>query len=135
MTLAGQQGGPLDREVGASSLRSRPQCRPCDRETEFNPEPTARESRVQRRTGASFHTSTADPYAAIHIEITRDNGISTEVIYRTTLPFDRALLEVMATARHIGRVQVVNELVPGRLTAALRGQHVGSIIHTGARST
>jgi molybdenum storage protein len=50
-----------------------------------------------------------------------------------TLPFDRALLEVMATARHIGRVQVVNGLVPGRLTAALRGQHVGTIIHTGAR--
>src|SRR5262245_34053968 len=51
-----------------------------------------------------------------------------------TLPFDRALLEVMATARHVDRVQVVNGLVPGRLTAALRGQHVGSIIHTGARS-
>ena len=54
---------------------------------------------------------------------------------RGTLPFDRALLEVMATARHIERVQVVNGLVPGRLTAALSGQHVGSIIHTGARST
>jgi molybdenum storage protein len=40
----------------------------------------------------------------------------------------------MATARHIDRVQVVNGLVPGRLTAALRGQHVGSIVHTGARS-
>ena len=51
-----------------------------------------------------------------------------------TLPFDRALLEVMATARHIERVQIVNGLVSGRLTAALRGQHVGSIIHTGARS-
>jgi len=50
-----------------------------------------------------------------------------------TLPFDPALLEVMATARHIERVQVVNGLVPGRLTAALRGEHVGTIIHTGAR--
>src|SRR5215469_3293253 len=50
-----------------------------------------------------------------------------------TLPFDRALLEVMATARHIARVQVVNGLVPGRLTAALRGQLVGSIIHPGSR--
>ena len=50
-----------------------------------------------------------------------------------TLPFDRALLEVMANARHIEHVQVVNGLVPGRLTAALRGQHVGSIIYTGAR--
>jgi molybdenum storage protein len=51
-----------------------------------------------------------------------------------TLPFDRALLEVMATARHIERVQVINGLVPGRLTAALRGEHVGTIIHTGARA-
>lgn len=50
-----------------------------------------------------------------------------------TLPVDRAMLEVMANARHIERVQVVNGLVPGRLTAALRGEHVGTIIHTGAR--
>jgi molybdenum storage protein len=51
---------------------------------------------------------------------------------KSTLPFDPALLEVMASARHIERVQVVNGLVPGQLTAALRGQHVGSIIYTGA---
>jgi molybdenum storage protein len=50
-----------------------------------------------------------------------------------SLPIDRALLEVMATARHLERVQVVNGLVPGRITAALRGEHVGTIIHTGAR--
>jgi molybdenum storage protein len=49
------------------------------------------------------------------------------------LPFDRALVEVMANARNIERVQVVNGLVPGRLTAALRGEHVGTIIHTAAR--
>jgi molybdenum storage protein len=51
-----------------------------------------------------------------------------------TLPFDRALLEVMATARHIAHVQIVNGLVPGRLTAALRGEHVGTIIRTGAHA-
>ena len=50
-----------------------------------------------------------------------------------SLPLDRALMEVMATARHLAHVQVVNGLVPGRLTAALRGEHVGTIIHTGAR--
>jgi len=49
-----------------------------------------------------------------------------------TLPLDRAMLEVMANARHIERVQVVNGLVPGRLTAALRGEHVGTIVRTGA---
>jgi len=37
---------------------------------------------------------------------------------------------VMATARHIKRVQIVNGLVPGRLTAALRGEHVGTIIRS-----
>ncbi|WP_330084277.1 molybdenum storage protein subunit alpha [Methylocystis iwaonis] len=50
------------------------------------------------------------------------------------LPFDRALLEVMANARHLERVQVVNGLVPGRLTAALRGEHVGTIVRTGAQA-
>lgn len=47
-------------------------------------------------------------------------------------PFDKALPDVMANARHIERVQVVNGLVPGRLTAALRGEHVGTIIRTAA---
>ncbi|WOJ89976.1 molybdenum storage protein subunit alpha [Methylocapsa polymorpha] len=53
--------------------------------------------------------------------------------HKGSLPFDRALLEVMATARHLEHVQIVNGLAPGRLTAALRGEHVGTIIHTGAR--
>jgi molybdenum storage protein len=52
-----------------------------------------------------------------------------------TLPVDRAMLEVMETARHISHVQVVNGLVPGRLTAALRGEHVGTIVRTGASAT
>jgi molybdenum storage protein len=51
-----------------------------------------------------------------------------------TLPVDRMLLEVMATARHLQHVQIVNGLVQGRLTAALRGEHVGTIIRTGAHS-
>jgi len=63
----------------------------------------------------------------------RETSITELAKLQGTLPFDRALLDVMATARHIERVQIVNGLVPGRLTAALRGQHVGSIIHTGAR--
>ena len=46
---------------------------------------------------------------------------------------DPALVEVMATARHLERVQIVNGLVPGRLTAALRGEHVGTVIHTGLK--
>ena len=53
--------------------------------------------------------------------------------HKGSLPFDRALLDIMATARHLERVQLVNGLVPGRLTAALRGEHVGTIIKTGAQ--
>src|SRR4249919_3519065 len=51
-----------------------------------------------------------------------------------TLPIDRALLDIMATARHLVRVQLINGLVAGRLTAALRGEHVGTIIRTGAHA-
>lgn len=50
-----------------------------------------------------------------------------------TLPVDRTLLEVMATARHLDQVQIVNGLVPGRLLRALRGEHVGTLIRTGRR--
>ena len=50
-----------------------------------------------------------------------------------TLPIDRAMVDIMATARQIERIQLINELVPGRLTGALRGEHVGTIIRTGAR--
>src|SRR5262245_48841985 len=78
---------------------------------------------------------TADPNGADgkNAKLLRETSAIELAKLKGTLPFDRALLEVMANARHIERVQVVNGLVPGRLTAALRGQHVGSIIHTGAR--
>jgi molybdenum storage protein len=66
-------------------------------------------------------------------QLLRETSAAELTQHEGTLPFDRALLEVMATARHIERVQVVNGLVPGRLTAALRGEHVGTIVHTGAR--
>lgn len=46
------------------------------------------------------------------------------------LPIDKAVVELMANARKLKRVQVINGLVPGRLTAALRGEHVGTLIHT-----
>src|SRR5580765_7562441 len=45
-----------------------------------------------------------------------------------TLPVDRMFLEVLETARHIDAVQVVNGLVAGNLTRALRDEHVGTII-------
>jgi len=64
-------------------------------------------------------------------KLIRETSATALAKHEGALPLDRALFEVMANARHIEHVQVVNGLVPGRLTAALRGEHVGTIIHTG----
>jgi molybdenum storage protein len=45
-----------------------------------------------------------------------------------TLPFDRVLLDLLACARLVKRVQIVNGLKPHRLEAALHGEHVGTIL-------
>ena len=73
---------------------------------------------------------TSDPNGADgkQAKLLRETSAAELAKFQGTLPLDRALLEVMANAQHIERVQVVNGLVPGRLTAALRGQHVGTII-------
>lgn len=65
-------------------------------------------------------------------QLIRETSATGLMTHPGTLPFDRALLDVMATARHITRVQIVNGLMSGRLSAALQGEHVGTIIHTGA---
>jgi molybdenum storage protein len=79
---------------------------------------------------------TADPKGpdGEKARLMRETSVADLAKHQGTLPFDPALIEVMATARHIRRVQVINGLVPGRLTAALRGDHVGTIIYTGARA-
>jgi molybdenum storage protein len=46
-----------------------------------------------------------------------------------TLPLDEAVLTLLGNARLATEVQVVNGLVPGNLTRALDGEHVGTIIH------
>jgi molybdenum storage protein len=46
-----------------------------------------------------------------------------------TLPVDRTLIEVMAAAKHLDQIQIVNGLVPGNVLRALRGEHIGTIIH------
>ena len=45
-----------------------------------------------------------------------------------TLPIDRILLEIMPNAKHQKQVQIVNGRKPGNIAAALRGEHVGTII-------
>lgn len=64
-------------------------------------------------------------------QLIRDTSAAALTRHAGALPIDNALPEVMANARHLERVQVINGLVPGRLTAAVRGEHVGTLIHTG----
>jgi molybdenum storage protein len=66
-------------------------------------------------------------------KLLRETSASELAKAKGPLPFDRALIDVMATARHLEHLQVVNGLTPGNLTAALRGEHVGTIVHTGLR--
>jgi molybdenum storage protein len=46
-----------------------------------------------------------------------------------TLPIDRVVPELIRLARLATEVQIINGLIPGNLTRALNGEHVGSIIH------
>jgi molybdenum storage protein len=46
-----------------------------------------------------------------------------------TLPIDRLVLELMANAKHQKEIQIVNGLTRGNVTKALRGEHVGTIVH------
>lgn len=45
------------------------------------------------------------------------------------LPFDRVLLELLTHARLIDRFQVINGLHPERIAAAVRGEHVGTMVY------
>lgn len=46
-----------------------------------------------------------------------------------SLPFDRVLLTLLERAKLVDRFQIVNGLVPERLSAALEGEHVGTVVH------
>jgi molybdenum storage protein len=48
-----------------------------------------------------------------------------------TLPIDRLVLELMANAKHVKEIQIVNGLTPSNITKALDGEHVGTIITAG----
>jgi molybdenum storage protein len=51
-----------------------------------------------------------------------------------TLPFDRVLLDLLASARLITQFQLINGLKPELLKPALEGQHVGTLIRKDAPS-
>jgi len=46
-----------------------------------------------------------------------------------TLPFEEILLEILPNGRLINEFQIVNGKHPGKLLAALNGEHVGTIVH------
>lgn len=46
-----------------------------------------------------------------------------------TLPFDELLLDVLDTARQVDRFQLVDGRQPANIARALRGEHVGTIVH------
>lgn len=45
------------------------------------------------------------------------------------LVIERAVLDFMRRARHTRQIQIINGLVPGNLTRALAGEHVGTIVY------
>ena len=74
---------------------------------------------------------TSDPATAAEGEAEFMASISaSELIAKDlpTLPIDRLVLELMANAKHIKEIQIVNGLTPGNITKALDGEHVGTII-------
>jgi molybdenum storage protein len=46
-----------------------------------------------------------------------------------TLPVDVMVLKLMAHAKHVHEIQIVNGLTQGNIRRALAGEHVGTIIH------
>lgn len=48
-----------------------------------------------------------------------------------TLPFDRVVLDLMENTRLLKKFQIINGLKPETITAALAGEHVGSLVYAG----
>jgi molybdenum storage protein len=48
-----------------------------------------------------------------------------------TLPFDRVLIDLLERGHLIHRFQIVNGLKPELVERALRGEHVGTLVHAG----
>jgi len=51
-----------------------------------------------------------------------------------TLPFDRVVLDLLASARQITQFQLINGLKPELLEPALRGEHVGTIVRRDSKA-
>ena len=74
---------------------------------------------------------TSDPARGDEPEL-RDKVPASELLRAPgPLPIDRVVLELMARAKHVTEIQVVNGLTPGALSRALRGDPVGTVVHAG----
>jgi molybdenum storage protein len=67
-----------------------------------------------------------DPWARFIPRIGADELIARDL---PTLPIDRVIPGLIRRARLATEVQIINGLVPGNLTRALNGEHVGTVIH------
>lgn len=74
---------------------------------------------------------TADPKSDADAEFIPEIRAA-ELIARQlpTLPIEPVVLELLTRAKLVGRIQIVNGLVPGNLTRALKGERVGTVITT-----
>ena len=73
----------------------------------------------------------ADPRQQPDARLIRD--VTTSELRQRALasPFDRVLLDLLDTARLVDHFQVVNGRHPGRIEAAVEGEHVGTFVRTG----
>jgi molybdenum storage protein len=73
---------------------------------------------------------TGDPAAGGECELIPRVGVSElQAMDLETLPIDGHVLGLMEHAKHVKEIQIVNGLVPGNVTKALAGEHVGTIIY------
>jgi molybdenum storage protein len=66
-----------------------------------------------------------EPDAELIPEITADEVIAMDL---DDLVLERMVLELMREAVHVREVRIVNCTVPGNVTAAVRGENVGTVI-------
>jgi molybdenum storage protein len=75
---------------------------------------------------------TGDPAAGGECElIPRVSASELQAMDIETLPIDAHVLGLMADAKHVKEIQIVNGLIPGNVTKALNGEHVGTIVYAG----
>lgn len=73
---------------------------------------------------------TEDPKTHPHARfIDRISVSALRALALPTLPFDEALLDVLDTARCVRSFQLINGRRPELIARALRGEHVGTIVH------